>query len=569
MTAARQASISDQHNFHPQEKMVRWFSPRELVNAGVRVALSAIFGAYADKRELQAALPDPGILDWTAREAAWVDYVSDLGDGFYSTYSVAYLLARPQLTVPSDGVPVELPRGQILVMGGDEVYPTAEVTSYEDRTLGPYRAALPYTDAPHPVLLAVPGNHDWYDGLTSFMRIFCQGRWIGGWQTKQTRSYFAVQLPHRWWLWAIDIQFDTYIDAPQLAYFKDTVAPKLQPGDGIILCSAKPSWVETEKHAEAYATLDYFERELVEPYGAHVRLNLTGDTHHYVRYRAADGATKITAGGGGAYLSATHHLPARLEVPPPESVARGKSDPVTYERRHSWPSAKGSRTQALGVFSLPFKNPSFAFLMAGLYALFGWAGGGVQRAGLVDTIAEVAWKIARSPFMLVVILVARALVGLTKSTGVKRWVVGIAHTAAHLAAVGLCIWIAAELVEPSSRPGRIAFVGVVAVTGAVVGTMVMAAYLYVADWLGCNANEVFAAQHLETYKNFLRLKVGGAGVTVYPIGVQKAWKRWTWPATWGPGESAIQPEGGPGPQHSLIEEPLLVTRVPEPSGDAE
>ncbi|HEX2294183.1 MAG TPA: metallophosphoesterase [Actinomycetota bacterium] len=568
MSAAPAPAIPDEHAFHPQEKMVRWFSPRELANAGLRVVLSAIFGAYADKRELQAALRDPGIVDCAAGDAAWVDYVSDLGDGFHSTYSVAYLLARPELEVTIGGAPLRLPRGNVLVMGGDEVYPTADVDSYQDRTLGPYRAALPHSDAPHPILLAVPGNHDWYDGLTSFMRIFCQGRWVGGWQTKQTRSYFAVQLPHRWWLWAIDIQFDTYIDAPQLAYFRDTVAPKLEAGDGIILCSAKPSWVETQKHAEAYATLDYFERELVEPHGAHVRMNLTGDTHHYVRYRAADGATKITAGGGGAYLSATHHLPTRLDVPPPESVARGKSDPVTHELRHTWPSAKGSRTQTLGVFSLLFKNPSFAFLMGALYALFGWAAVGVERAGLVDTIGEVAWKIARSPFLLVVILVGRALVGFTKSSGAKRWLVGIAHTAAHLVGVGACVWIAAELVEPSSRPGRIAFVGVVAVAGAVVGTMVMAAYLYVADWFGCNTNEVFAAQHLETYKNFLRLKVDDAGVTVYPIGVEKAWKRWRWPATWAPGDSAIQPEGGAGPQHTLIEEPFVVTRTPEPSGGA-
>jgi hypothetical protein len=201
MTAVPAPPIPDEHAFHPHEEMVRWFSPRELANAGLRVVLSAIFGAYADKRELQASLPDPGILDCSSRDAAWVDYVSDLGDGFHSTYSVAYLLARPELDVTPGGASVKLPRGEILVMGGDEVYPTADVDSYQDRTLGPYRAALPHSDAPHPMLLAVPGNHDWYDGLTSFMRIFCQRRWIGGWQTKQTRSYFAVQLPHRWWLW--------------------------------------------------------------------------------------------------------------------------------------------------------------------------------------------------------------------------------------------------------------------------------------------------------------------------------------------------------------------------------
>ena len=52
------------------------------------------------------------------------------------------------------------------------------------------------------------------------MRLFCQRNWIGGWQTRQERSYFALRLSERWWLWATDIQFDTYIDGPQLAYFQ-------------------------------------------------------------------------------------------------------------------------------------------------------------------------------------------------------------------------------------------------------------------------------------------------------------------------------------------------------------
>ncbi len=50
-------------------------------------------------------------------------------------------------------------------------------------------------------MLALAGNHDWYDGLTTFLRLFCVGRPIGGWRTEQTRSYFAARLPHDWWGW--------------------------------------------------------------------------------------------------------------------------------------------------------------------------------------------------------------------------------------------------------------------------------------------------------------------------------------------------------------------------------
>jgi len=55
--------------------------------------------------------------------------VADLGDGFNATYSVAYLLAQPQLEAGGR----VLPRGQVLLMGGDQVYPVANGDGYENR----------------------------------------------------------------------------------------------------------------------------------------------------------------------------------------------------------------------------------------------------------------------------------------------------------------------------------------------------------------------------------------------------------------------------------------------------
>ena len=88
-----------------------------------------------------------------------------------------------------------------------------------------------------PPVAALPGNHDWYDGLGAFRRNFCES-WVrrdhehhqghpqaidipsaadrddvGGWGAFQSRSYFAVQLSPRWWLWAVDSQLDAPIDA--------------------------------------------------------------------------------------------------------------------------------------------------------------------------------------------------------------------------------------------------------------------------------------------------------------------------------------------------------------------
>ena len=132
------------------------------------------------------------------------------------------------------------------MLGGDQVYPTPSSTGYEDRMKGPYRAALPAGSAdPAPVLVALPGNHDWYDGLTAFLRLFAQRRPLGGWRTVQTRSYFVVQLPQRWWLVGVDTQLGTYIDDPQIRYFREHLSSVLQPGDGVIVAAPSPTWVHT------------------------------------------------------------------------------------------------------------------------------------------------------------------------------------------------------------------------------------------------------------------------------------------------------------------------------------
>jgi hypothetical protein len=151
--------------------MVQWLDPKVLLGAALEVALSSLFARFADKREMQAGLP---ARFWDASGLAengslWLDYASDTGDGFDPTYAIAYLLARD---APWSGTG-ELKRGKVLVLGGDQVYPSADWEPYRNRFVGPYTAALPYVAPPEkpPFLFALPGNHDWYDGLTSFMRL--------------------------------------------------------------------------------------------------------------------------------------------------------------------------------------------------------------------------------------------------------------------------------------------------------------------------------------------------------------------------------------------------------------
>ena len=238
-------------------KMVGWYDPLQLLRTARQVVISTIFGQYSDHRLMEALWP--GTSDWynlseddqkQPRREIWIDYVADTGDGWNSTYAVAYWLAQPKLQVRYStdpaGVAHETRRADVLVFGGDEVYPTPSRKEYEQRLVQPFWTALPRTDPPHPQVFAVPGNHDWYDNLVSFTRLFCSKEWFAGWYAPQSRSYFSIKLPHGWWLCGVDVQLGSDIDKPQVDYFRNA-AKEMQPGDRVILCTAEPHWVYVAK----------------------------------------------------------------------------------------------------------------------------------------------------------------------------------------------------------------------------------------------------------------------------------------------------------------------------------
>ena len=505
---------------------VAWLSPSQLLRTGVRTGLALSFGAWLDKRELQGALParihrQPG-----QDGELWLDYVADTGDGFDATYSVAYLLGQPELTV--DGQ--RLPRGQVLVMGGDQVYPTASMEAYEDRLKGPYTAALPLPplDGPQPTLYALPGNHDWYDGLTAFLRLFVGERTdhIGGWRTEQSRSYFAIQLPHRWWLFAIDEAFGAYLDDPQLVYFEQ-VARELTPDDRVILVAPRPSWLDPDP--KGYDTIDFFLRTIITPTGARVPLMLAGDLHHYARYAAAD-RQLVTCGGGGAYLSATHTLPERITVPPQGSIVRKASPRQEYELAARFPDAARSRRRAWGVFGrLPWRNPGFVGLLGVIHTLLMLSVAGA--AARLDTAAE---RLVSIPLLTAVTLVLAGAVGLAsfptgRASGAARLVWGTLHGAAHLGLglAGGLAWLALPMADwPWPLPLLAATVLYLPVAG-LVASQVVAGYLLATSRSGVNINELFAAQGITDDKSFLRMRFGPDGsLTLYPVAVERICRQW-------------------------------------------
>jgi hypothetical protein len=524
--------------------MVRWFDPVQLAGTGIQVGVSAVFGSYSDKREIQAALapaaePHRNHAD---DDELWFDYVADLGDGFEATYTVAHLLARPTLRLERDGRGWETERGRLLLMGGDQVYPTATRTEYEHRLVGPYRAALPFVYPDPPRVYAIPGNHDWYDGLTNFMRIFCRHQWIGAWQSTQERSYFAIQLPHRWWLWAIDIQFDTYIDEPQLAYFR-RARSQLVEGDRLILATGKPSWTDSMKpHPEpSYANLAYFEDELLKGTKAKLAVVVSGDKHHYARYEDGTGTRhRITSGGGGAYLFPTHHLAERIEL---EEGRKDTRRTVEYRLQAEYPPARISRLlRWAAAWRLPLRNRGMVGFLAVVYValalllLVPVRGKIGDEMGIGDVL-PLTWDAFWSKWAIFAAMAAAPLFVLF--SGVRKvWVralIGAVHTVPHIFVLALAVAVSAWLlVGVFGAPAwTIAIAALAAVLAAPLGGAILGLYLALADLaysaspdrltgLDRHANEVFSCQGIEDWKSFLRFHVDRDGrLTIYPVGVQR------------------------------------------------
>lgn len=549
----------------PGRKMVSWFDPLILAKTGVQAVISATLGKQADRRLLDAlAAPAVNPSDFSVdaagqpREELWLDYVSDLGDGWDSTYAVAQTVARPTLPLKDEtGATHGTHSGELVVFGGDQVYPAASISEYEVRTLRPWAAALRGRRTPlH--LFAVPGNHDWYDGLVSFMRLFCQGRNLGGLKTHQRRSYFAVKLPHGWWLIGTDMQLESDLDQPQVAYFQE-LARQMRKDDRIILCLAEPAWLMPQVRPPAGRpylenNLRFLEDQVL---GKKISVFLAGDIHHYRRHADAEGRQKIIAGGGGAFLHPTH-------LPRKEATLAGG-----FSARKSFPSQKESRRLCWRNLGFVAHNPRFGIITGLLYMLLAWAlavdlgGENVPRSlGLV-----VREALASPGVLLIATLVILGLVGFAdKRFGRWRGPAGVLHGLAHLAAAFIIGWGVAHLMGsvlglPFQSPGRNLLGAVLIFCGGfLAGPTLMGLYLLISlNGFGAHANEAFSSLAIPDWKNFVRLHIGRDGrLTLFPIGLRRV------PRKWKPAETAREPEWVADPKDgratppALIEPPLTV-----------
>lgn len=476
-----------------RHRMVDWYDPLQLIKTGVQVL---IWNASGQGRPMEDIAQSQGYFSYTEGKELWFDYLADTGDGWNPTYAIASLVAQRELRVGD----LTLPHGRFLVLGGDEVYPTPSQKSYRERFVGPFESALPRTDPPHPHLFAIPGNHDWYDGLVSFSRRFTQERRIGGWLTRQARSYFALRLPQHWWLWAVDVLPESDIDYGQREYFR-RMADNLGKGDRVILVSAKPDWIYRNiKEPVAESNLGYFEAQ-IEKRDAAVYLWLAGDLHHYRRHENVkdERFQRITSGGGGAFLHPTHR-PAKRKVLVGEKEFVLKAtfpDPATSFR--------------LSLLNLLFlvKNWKLGILTGIAYAAFTWA----PPAKLADLFNSPASLVS------VAVILAGFVLYADEELPWFRWVGGLVHGCAHLAAAFAIVgWASREFEKSLGLRLLLSFLG-----GGIAGPTILGLYLLLAlNLFGAHGNEAFSSLRIQDYKHFLRLHITPEGkLKIYPIGIKR------------------------------------------------
>ena len=436
-------------------QMVDWINPSVMAAVGVRLLISTTIGQYADQRPMQessdgdsgaklASRHDYSLIDagqqhivapdadstnpnWNPDDpyhdiridrrlvlgkdgAVWADFVADLGDGFEATYAMAFLMAASELEVAGTKRKEKhnLPAGQFLIFGGDLAYPNATMEEYRNRCLNPYdwaftadRPAGGHTHSePRRELFFIAGNHDWYDGLAAFTNQFCyETSAVGGWRIRQERSYFALKLPHNWWIWGIDIALGDSIDVGQRHYFRDVVkkikddreaGKDTEPAKIVIMLHA-PDWLK-EQYRGLTAICDLARQE------GELCAVLAGDLHFYARWQemkpepGKSPLQLIVSGGGGAFAHPTYDQKEKIFVEP--AVAgdgtRGggygpgsRPSPLLSMRRSGtkranfaagpfYPSKATSRLHELRNLWLPFHNRRFALLVGLVYLLFGW-----------------------------------------------------------------------------------------------------------------------------------------------------------------------------------------------------
>lgn len=456
----------------------------------------------------------------------WIDYVADTGDDVSVSAAVARLLfADYELEDPGEpGEYLAAPRGDILLFGGDTAYPVATAQEITNRVLVPFNRAIAEHGSSRPrVLLGIPGNHDWYDGLDGFARLFRRrepdeiarpslvgvshrmldyySQWarefvrggkvekprslaLSGYVPVQNASYFALPISESILLIAADRQLKA-LDHRQCRFFAEQYRRHADAGAWVLLPDplyhfGAPSPTGTES-VEALG-LDFASRP---------HFLLAGDLHHYERL-AEDNVLHVVAGGGGAFLH-----------PAPLFEGRLRADV-------RWPDAAESR---LLLREVPWK---IALGRSGLLPHLVLAAIFAPAMLFSIPLPERLENALETPLWIgAVVFVAYTLIG-----GVRRNVRAVAALAflAALVTSAVPLLFSLALTEALARLSLHSpdwLIAGAALLGAVVaGAWVFGAYLALLTRFGLEQTQAFTALDHPGYKHFLRLRVHADGRTV-------------------------------------------------------
>lgn len=591
----------------PRSKMVSWLDPVEMWQtwrAGFRANDSL---KQANARAAVVEVDEDGQLRPTASFPAvadtdfWFDYVADMGDAFDGTAPVAWLLGRRSISLPdhrSNEIPTppaSMPRGELLVFGGDEMYPFAKAGGYEAQTELPYRMGLeaersdisPDVDSTSPTLISIPGNHDWLGGIEHYEKMFVSERvFAGHWQTVQRNNWWHVELPQGWWLWGIDTGLHNGLVGPQEGYFQQA-AESLRPGDRVILCTPVPLWQLRQKFPEDYAALRATFDPLISGAGATMPLCLSGDTHFFAHLERVDidkPEDHVTSGGGGAFLQPTHNIPERVPL------EQGNAE---FKLTSRWPLSADSRAIAPGakrLFSaqyLPlmvFAALAFAgyaalerlplhprwlvnrwcpadgcsvSLISERPAITGWSEKNVKWPTPLSWTQTLSWGLSSLLGTALLILIAwsgtLAFRGnsvepkLSKAARVYGFVGGGVISVTFLFVNTTRLYLLGD-----ASPWRLAFgwIGAVVIAGVVSIGLFLAVVRWANRKISVNDSLAFLPAQSTRFKNFIRFRIDGDGdLTCYVVGVDPVGAGWyeaMTPSGAAPGSlPPYDPEGSP------------------------
>jgi hypothetical protein len=323
---------------------VRWLFAAGLLNKLLAIVKNLLVNEF----DLRDWMSQTAVGDFSARDHVWFDYIADTGDNEDVMRVLATNLRREFSAGSLGNDHPTLPVGAFLFIGGDTAYHVADETTLRQRFVTPLNESLP-EPALGPVeqreIFAIPGNHDYYDNLVGFNRLFrtpypdkaSSVLALSGYCSRQEASYIKILLPHGWQLWGADVGRHG-IDYRQRLYFRSGERPKR-----LILCTPTPPVSfgrvvvdrdPEDKERKAYLQLldpspdanparptkDFdpaFTPDSAgqQPAPDECRLHLAGNDHHYARYNGhkdprsttPTSVATVVSGGGGAFTHPTEH----------------------------------------------------------------------------------------------------------------------------------------------------------------------------------------------------------------------------------------------------------------------